>query len=60
MHPSAIISTIQEGMGSTLGFAAVVVGLGSMFGAILENSGGAESLAVFLLSKFGEKKPSGL
>ncbi|MDA9775083.1 GntP family permease [Algibacter sp.] len=58
MEPSAIIKAIQEGMGSTLGFVAVVVGLGAMFGAILEHSGGAESLAIFLLSKFGEKRSS--
>ncbi len=58
MHPLVIIKTIQEGMGSTLGFVAVVVGLGAMFGAILEHSGGAESLATFLLSKFGEKRAS--
>lgn len=58
MEPLAIIKAIQEGMGSTLGFVAVVVGLGAMFGAILEHSGGAESLATFLLSKFGEKRSS--
>ncbi len=58
MQPLIIIKTIQEGMGSTLGFVAVVVGLGAMFGAILEHSGGAESLAAFLLSKFGEKRSS--
>ncbi len=58
MEPQFIIKTMQEGMGSTLGFVAVVVGLGAMFGAILEHSGGAESLATFLLSKFGEKRSS--
>ncbi|PHS52510.1 MAG: gluconate transporter [Lutibacter sp.] len=58
MEPLVIIKTVQEGMGSTLGFVAVVVGLGAMFGAILEHSGGAESLATFLLSKFGEKRSS--
>jgi len=58
MQPLTIIDTIQDGMGSTLGFVAVVVGLGAMFGAILEHSGGAESLATFLLSKFGEKRAS--
>jgi len=58
MAPATIISTIQEGMGKTLGFVAVVVGLGSMFGAILEHSGGAEALAKFLLDKFGEKRTS--
>ncbi|MEP6711107.1 MAG: gluconate:H+ symporter [Ferruginibacter sp.] len=50
-----IISTIQEGMGSTLGFVATIVGLGAMFGAILEKSGGAVAIANHLIKKFGEK-----
>ncbi len=54
MQPLDIIETIKEGMGNTLGFVAVVVGLGAMFGAILEQSGGAEALAKYLLNKFGE------
>jgi Gnt-I system low-affinity gluconate transporter len=36
----------------------MVVGLGAMFGAILESSGGAEALAQQLLKIFGEKKAS--
>lgn len=56
--PSEIMKTVKEGMGSTLGFVAVVVGLGAMFGAILEHSGGAEALAQYLLQIFGEKKAS--
>lgn len=55
MNPSDIIATMQQGMGNTLGFVAMVVGLGAMFGAILEHSGGAESLANYLVNKFGEK-----
>lgn len=58
MPPGDIIITIKEGMGNTLGFVAVVVGLGAMFGAILEHSGGAEALALYLLNKFGEKNTS--
>ncbi|MCF8413323.1 MAG: GntP family permease [Melioribacteraceae bacterium] len=58
MPPMEIIDTMQEGMGNTLGFVAVVVGLGAMFGAILEQSGGAEALANYLLKIFGEKKAS--
>ncbi len=58
MNPSEIITTMQEGMGNTLGFVAMVVGLGAMFGAILEHSGGAEALANFLVKKFGEKNAS--
>ncbi|GAB5409258.1 MAG: gluconate transporter [Balneolaceae bacterium] len=56
LPPNEIISTIQEGMGSTLGFVATVVGLGAMFGAILESSGGAQALANTLLTRFGDKK----
>lgn len=56
MEPLKIIQTIQEGMGNTLGFVATVVGLGAMFGAILEYSGGAEALAKYLLQIFGEKR----
>ena len=51
-----IMITMQEGMGSTLGFVATVVGLGALFGGILEQSGGAKSLANYLLSKTGEKR----
>ncbi|MFD1315691.1 GntP family permease [Namhaeicola litoreus] len=58
MEPMKIIQTIQTGMGNTLGFVAVVVGLGSMFGAILEHSGGAEALGKYMLDKFGEKNAS--
>ena len=58
LAPADIMNSIKEGMGSTLGFVAVVVGLGAMFGAILEISGGAEALANYLLRRFGEKHAS--
>lgn len=58
MDPLSIVKTIQTGMGNTLGFVAVVVGLGAMFGAILEHSGGAEAIASFLLKHTGEKGAS--
>lgn len=58
MSPVSIIQTIQSGMGNTLGFVALVIGLGAIFGSILEYSGGAEALARFLLKKFGEKRAS--
>jgi len=53
-----ISESIQEGMGSTLGFVATVVGLGAIFGQLLESSGGAKSLANYLLKKFGTNKAS--
>jgi Gnt-I system low-affinity gluconate transporter len=51
-----IISTIEKGMGGTLGFVAVVVGLGAMFGKMLEVSGGVERLSSTLLNKFGDNR----
>src|SRR5690606_17886999 len=61
MDPLSIMDTIKEGMGSTLGFVATVVGLGAMFGAILEYSGGARIIASFLIKKLGvERAPSAM
>lgn len=50
MNGTEIADTIQKGMASTLGFVATVVGLGAMFGSILEASGGAEAIARSLIS----------
>ena len=51
-----VLESIKNGMGSTLGFVATVVGLGALFGGLLEHSGGAQSLAAFILRKTGEEK----
>lgn len=51
-----IVSTVNQGIGTTLQGIALLVGLGSMFGAILEISGGAQTLAVTMVRKFGDEK----
>ncbi len=51
-------NTIVSGMGSSLGFVATIVGLGAIFGAMIEESGGAQSLARGMLKIFGEKRAS--
>ncbi|PWI11755.1 permease [Streptomyces sp. NWU339] len=53
---SDAVSTIESGMGGILGHVAIIIGLGTMLGAILEVSGGAEVLASRLLGVFGEKR----
>ncbi|MDR3259917.1 MAG: GntP family permease [Fusobacteriaceae bacterium] len=53
---NAIINSVATGMGNTLRGIALLVGLGSMFGAILEISGGAQRIATTLVNKFGENK----
>jgi len=58
MPLSEISTSIQNGMGGTLGFVATVVGLGAIFGQMLESSGGAKSLANYLLRKFGKSRAS--
>lgn len=53
-----VTTAIQSGMAGTLGFVATVVGLGAIFGQMLESSGGAESLAHYLVKKFGTDRAS--
>lgn len=53
---SDIISAVNDGIGNTLKGIALLVGLGSMFGAILEVSGGAQTLAVTMVRRFGDEK----
>lgn len=55
MPATEILDTMRDGMGSTLGFVATVVGLGALFGGILEQSGGAQRLATYMLRRTGEK-----
>lgn len=56
VQKSDAVSLIEQGMGGILGHVAVIIGLGTMLGAILEVSGGAEALSSRLLSLFGEKR----
>ena len=56
MTPLDILDSMKRGMGGTLGFVATVVGLGAIFGAILEHSGGTKAIAIYMLKKFGEDK----
>lgn len=51
-----IVNAVNDGIGNTLKGIALLVGLGSMFGAILETSGGAQSIAVTMVKKFGDEK----
>jgi len=51
-----LIANLQKGMGDILGFITIVVGLGAILGKLLEVSGGAETLAHFIIKGFGEKR----
>ncbi|MFF9786476.1 GntP family permease [Streptomyces nigrescens] len=56
VQKSDAVSLIETGMGGILGHVAIIIGLGTMLGAILEVSGGAEVLSTRLLRLFGEKR----
>lgn len=56
-----VLTSIEQGMGGILGFIAIIVGLGSILGKLLEVSGGAETLARTIINTFGtERTPWGL
>ncbi|WP_399086572.1 GntP family permease [Streptomyces sp. BBFR2] len=56
VQKSDVKSMIESGMGGTLGHIAIIIGLGTMLGSILEVSGGGEVLSTRLLNLFGEKR----
>lgn len=56
VQDSDAVSLIEDGMGGILGHVAIVIGLGTMLGAILEVSGGAEVLSQRLMRLFGERR----
>lgn len=55
MKLDEVISTIEAGLGGTLGHIALIFGLGAMLGKLIADSGGAQRIAMTLVNKFGEK-----
>ena len=56
MPLSAAVRAFQDGVGTSLGFIAVVVGLGTMLGKMMAESGGATRIATTLIALFGERR----
>ena len=56
MPPMRVAKAFQEGLGTTLGFIAVVIGLGTMLGKLLAESGGAEVIANTFVRGFGTSR----
>ena len=52
---SGVVKSFSEGLGATLGGIATVIGLGTMLGKLLAESGGAEVLAKRFATFFGPK-----
>ncbi|MFE7083580.1 gluconate:H+ symporter [Priestia megaterium] len=51
-----VISSIETGIGGTLGHLALIFGLGAMLGKLVADAGGAYRIATTLINKFGRKK----
>src|SRR3954470_4579885 len=56
MQPIAAAKAFQDGVANTLGFIAIVVGLGTMLGKMMAESGAATRIATTLIDVFGERK----
>lgn len=56
MSAPILVNTVEKGAGETLQGIVLLIGLGSLFGGILEISGGAQCVAQTLVNRFGEKK----
>jgi GntP family gluconate:H+ symporter len=51
-----VVKAFQDGVGGVLGFIAIVLGLGTMLGKMMAESGGATRIATTLINLFGEKR----
>src|SRR5687768_13847348 len=56
MPLGSVVKAFQDGVGGVLGFIAIVVGLGTMLGKMMAESGGATRIATTLIDLFGEKR----
>src|SRR2546428_8418148 len=52
----SVVKAFQDGVGTVLGFIAIVVALGTMLGKMMAESGGATRIATTLIALFGEKR----
>src|SRR3989442_14123822 len=56
MPLGSVVKAFQDGVGGVLGFVAIVVGLGTMLGKMMAESGGATRVATTLIAQFGEQR----
>ena len=56
LSPAAALKAFSDGVGSVLAFIATVVGLGTMLGKIMAESGAAARIATTLVRLFGERR----
>ena len=55
MDPITVSQSIQNGIGSVLGFLVIILGFGAMLGKLVAESGAAQRISSSLIQAFGEK-----
>ncbi|APU12818.1 MULTISPECIES: GntP family permease [Actinoalloteichus] len=55
MQPVALVDLMVDQMGGALGQVALVIGLGAIFGEVLQRAGAAERLATTLIDRFSDR-----
>jgi GntP family gluconate:H+ symporter len=56
MAPVKVVESFEGGVGKTLGFLGMIIGLGTVLGKLLAESGGAETIARTMVRLFGVKR----
>lgn len=56
LSPNVLIDSIEKGTGSLLGHLSLILGLGAMFGRVLEELGAVEITAKKMINIFGVKR----
>ncbi len=56
LDESEVTSTLMNGFGKTLGSIGIIIAFGTIIGAYLEKSGGAKTLAKWILGIIGKKR----
>ena len=56
MQVPQIVKSFQDGFGGVLGFVGIVLGLGTMLGKMMAESGGADRIAGTLVERFGRER----
>ena len=55
MELNSIVQSIEKGIGNTLGFLVMILGLGAMLGKLVADSGAAQKITNGLIQLFGVK-----
>lgn len=50
-----IVTSVETGLGGTLGHIALILGFGAMIGRLIADAGGAYRISMTLIKKFGKK-----